>query len=339
MKSLLHHSIFLPLPNGHGGEKRTYQLFVQCRELGYEWHNLDLSIPEKLTIRRLGLTTMLLLRVYGICHWKSLWAFMRHVKYIALRYDALISFFRDTEEQVFLWESVRPEWYILPFLAHKYHKQVIACPHNTESLVPNQKSSLFCYSREQAFQDEIKMLRTCEQVYAISHEETWLLNLWGVNAKCYLYAPVGEILQQMLSIRLQREQITEKSSFLLLGTAINTPTRSGMQHIIDLWQKYNIQQPLHVGGYGSDTLSVPADMPQIVFLGELSDTQLQVEQLHAKALIIYQPPTTGALTRISEAIAANIPIIANYAAARSYHNLTDISVYQSDDELINVLYE
>ncbi len=337
MQQLLHHSIFLPLSTGHGGEKRSYQLQIEAATAGYVFTNLDLHRRDKLTLRRLWLAAWLLLRVYGVSCWLSLRDFLRQVRTMAQHYDQLTAFFRDSKEQVFLWESVRPEWYFLLFLAKRCGKKVIAFPHNTESLVPNTKPYLFRISRLQAFDREMEVLRRCDEVYAISHEETWLLSLWGVNARCYLYQPVGEIKAQMTSLRTQRAQMGGKSFFLLLGTAINQPTRVGMQHIIDFWIREKVQTPLHIGGYGTDSLHIPAGQTNLVFLGEMQEQQLVEEQIYARALLVYQPPTTGALTRISEAIEAGIPVIANYAAARSFHRSHGVAVYQDDSELLQIV--
>lgn len=337
MKQVLHHSIFEPLPNGHGGEKRSYQIRVDAQEGDVAFADLVFAHQESLSLCRIWFAAVLLLRVYGVRGWKSLWAFLRQVRNTTYRYEQLVSFFRDSDAKVFLWESVRPEWYILPYLACKYGKRVIACPHNIESLVPYQKSSLFRMSKEKAFLKEMQMLSACDEVYAISHEETWLLSLWGVNAKCYLYQPVGEIQARMSSLQKQREQVQDKSFYLLLGTAINPPTRMGMQHIIDVWVKENISVPLHIGGYGTESLLIPKEQSNVVFLGELTDTQLLAEQVHTLAILTYQPPTTGALTRINEAIAAGIPVIANYASARSFYNCANVRVYQDDRDLLRIL--
>lgn len=334
---VLHHSIFEPLPNGHGGEKRSYQIRVEAQESNVAFIDLVFAHQEPLSLYRIWLAVVLLLRVYGVRVWKSLWAFLRYVRNTAYHYEQLVSFFRDSDTKVFLWESVRPEWYILPCLAKQYGKIVIACPHNIESLVPCQKSSLFRLSKEKAFLWEMRTLSACDEVYAISYEETWLLSLWGVNAKCYLYQPVGEIQAQMASLQKQREQVQDKSFYLLLGTAVNPPTRMGMQHIIDVWVNENIQVPLHVGGYGTESLHIPQGQSNVVFLGELTDAQLFVEQLHTWAMLVYQPPTTGALTRINEAMAAGIPVIANYASARSFYNCANVYVYQDDSELLGIL--
>lgn len=337
MKQVLHHSIFEPLSNGHGGEKRSYQLLFEAQKNGYVFCNLELRNKDKVTLRRLWCAMWLLLKVYRHSPWLSLKIFFRRVRDVAYYYDQLIAFFQKTQEQVFLWESVRPELYFLPYLAKKYGKRVIAFPHNTESLVPNQKPYLFRMSKLQAFQWEIKVLGTCDEVYAISHEETWLLNLWGVKTRCYLYSPVGVAKEQVLLLKEQRGKTQDKSFFLLLGTAINQPTRMGMQHLIDLWKKENMQVPLHIGGYGTDLLHIPKEQSNIVFLGELSDSKLMEEQIHTRALLVYQPPTTGALTRISEATMAGIPVIVNYAAARSYYNCDNVYVYQEDMDLIKIL--
>ena len=43
---VLHHSIFEPLPNGHGGEKRSYQIYVEAQENGVAFANLVFTHKE-----------------------------------------------------------------------------------------------------------------------------------------------------------------------------------------------------------------------------------------------------------------------------------------------------
>ena len=59
--------------------------------------------------------------------------------------------------------------------------------------------------------------------------------------------------------------------------------------------------------------------------------------IEVDGIIIYQPPTTGALTRIPEMLLAGIPVYANFDAARNYFNVDGVIQYHSFEELLNVL--
>ena len=341
MKQILHHSIYRPFSYGHGGEKRTAQICEEAQQQGVAFCNLHFTKNEALTMRRIWLSMWLLVHIYGITHWNSLRAFLRQVRNIAIHYDQLMSFFKDTDSNIFVWESVRPEWYILPYLAHKYGKVVIACPHNTESLVPNSHSSLFSYHNQQAFEQELTVLRHCEQVFVISREETWLLRLWGVNAYYLPYYPARECREWLLDdIRKQRaiRSKTNKLTYLVIGSAINQPTAIGMQQLVDYVVSHNMDIVLRIGGYGTDQyICVPQNCGNVVLLGELEQDQLTQEMIECNAILINQPPTTGALTRIVEAEIAGIPVVANTDSMRNYFNIPGIYEYRQLDELADVL--
>lgn len=324
MKQVLYHSIFAPNPYGHGGEKRSCQLQEWHAANGVEFLPLSL-VPEKhLSIKALWSTFWMLLRVYGYRGWKSLYVFMRHVKNISLIYNQLVAFFQTKCVNVFYWESTRDVWYILPYLAKKYNKQVVAFPHNLEALVGGQKSTLFSWNAEQRFAREMQVLRACEKVYAISNEETWLLQLMGVNATALLYQLPIAFKKQCDKVAETRKQ-SSKDYYLMLGSAINPPTRIGMEEVLKAW---DISIPLVVAGFGTEQLK-QYESGEIRIIGGVVDEQLLDLQVHCKALIVNQPATTGALTRIEEFIEASIPIYANENSIRSYRGRKGIYIVSS----------
>ena len=328
MKQVLYHSIFAPTPYGHGGEKRSCQL--------QEWHAandvelLSLSlVPEKhLSIKALWLTCCMLLRVYGYSGWKSLYVFMRHVKNMSLIYNQLVSFFQTKDVNAFYWESTRDVWYILPYLAKKYNKQVVAFPHNLEALVGGQKSTLFSWNAEQRFAREMQVLRACEKVYAISNEETWLLQLMGVNVTALLYQLPTIVKKQCDKVAEARKR-SSKDYYLMLGSAINPPTRIGMEEVLNAWD-YSV--PLVVAGFGTEQLK-QYESGEVCIIGEVGDEQLHDLQVHCKALVVNQPATTGALTRIEEFLESSIPIYANENSIRSYLNRDGITIFFEISEI------
>lgn len=326
---VLYHSIYAPNPYGHGGEKRSCQLQERHEQYGIEIIPLHAQPTTSLSIVALWRTFWLMLRVYGCRGWKSLYVFMRHVKNTSLIYNQLVEFFQQKEADAFYWESTRDVWYILPYLANKFGKKIIAFPHNLEALVGGQLSTLFSWNAEQRFAREMHVLRACEKVYAISNEETWLLQLMGVNAEALLYQLPATVKEQCDKIATMRKTST-KDYYLMLGSAINPPTRLGMEEVLREWDS---AKSLIVAGFGTELLK-KFESGKVQVVGSVNDEELLDLQLHCKALIVNQPATTGALTRIEEFLAAGIPIIANENSIRSYRNREGIKIFNSVSEIL-----
>ena len=208
--------------------------------------------------------------------------------------------------------------------------RVIGVPHNIESLVNSQSIDQLSY--------ELSTLIKCDSVFAISKEETWLLRLFGVEAHYLPYYPPKEVENYLHSIKDARRAtiIHECNKIIMLGSATNIPTRLGMQSLINFASKQNLQFELIVAGYGTMDLQV-SPHPRINLKGAISNEELKELLIDSDAILIYQPPTTGALTRIPEMLVAGIPIIANFDAVRNYHNIEGIYQYNTFDEMIDLI--
>ncbi|MCM1034559.1 MAG: glycosyltransferase family 4 protein [Paludibacter sp.] len=329
--NILHHSIFAPNPWGHGGEKRTTQLQEYFRTQGLEVIELNVDLGS-LSLGGIWGALLLLLRTYGLHSFRSPYKFLRTWYHTARRYNNLIRAFSRTDFDEFHWESVREEWYILCVLARRHGKKVIAYPHNLESLVTNHRS-VFRWDNHNAFRHELNIYRQCARVSVISFEESWLLALYGVSAVCFPYHLPQVVENSCLHIAEQRKS-ADKNFYLLLGTAINPPTRMGMEEILCAWQSSNL--PLVVAGYGTETLTDYA-CEHIRVLGTVDNDMLAQLQTHAIALVIYQPATTGALTRIEEAIVAQLPVYTNPMGMRHYQGNPSVTCYQDIPHLMSML--
>lgn len=326
MPIVLHHSVYAPLSHGHGGEKRTAQLYEQWGQEGLCVRELKLSTNGAVRMRDLWSALWLVLQEDGLCGWESSYRFLQRIKHVAIWLPQLQAFFSATDADTFYWESTREQFYILPILAKRYGKRVVAFPHNVESLVPNQKSTLFNRSVEEMYRREINILRQCDEVRCIAAEESWLLSLWGVKATFLPYELPKVVQAEMDAIREARKT-SEKKYYLLLGSAINPPTRQGMEEVLQMWKRK--EAILVVAGYGTEVLAGYTN-ETIQILGAVSQEKLTDILVGAKALIINQPPTTGALTRIEEFLQAGIPIYANESSVRSYWNRSGIQVYHKN---------
>lgn len=335
MKRVLYHRIFEPKPFGHGGERRAAQLTEWLDSQGVERHYYPLRGIEG--FRSICWSMRLVLQTYGwtiLRHPKSLW---RAFRFISYNYTKNLQDFFKRPEKTLLIEGTIEEFQVLFTLAKRYKKDVIAFPHNLESLVLKSRYVIGDGEKIAAFSNEIKYMQSCKVVFCISQEETWLLRLWGINAYYLPYYPPKQTETYLLDIR--RERMVRKmptKRILMAGSALNRPTAQGMQQVMNCWMHIDGYE-LRVAGYGTiENLQQPQS-GNVLMLGAISDQQMREEMINCDALLILQPPTTGALTRVQEALLAGIPVIANENAARDYHHVNGLHEYANVEELQDIL--
>ena len=333
MKLLVCNTKFKLDPFSDGGSKRSVQIRELLQAHGIQFIDDPFAIPKNASKRSLlkwSLRAVRFIRKHYPKHSiKSLSRYLDLVRYYALRIPIVLDKYMDQDVD-FLWENTnnRDMLYLMKATGHR----VIALPHNLESLVES--------SSVNALNDEVDNLKRCDAVFAISKEETWLLRLLGINASYLPYYPPAEVESFLLSIRHRREQRQPNSrkKFTLLGSATNPPTRLGMQSLIDFASVKDLPFDLLVAGYGTESLTKVCH-PHISFLGTLSSEELEKLLTDVDGVIIYQPPTTGALTRIPEMLLAGIPVFANFDATRNYFGVNGIISYFSFEELVLQLQE
>ncbi len=217
-----------------------------------------------------------------------------------------------------------------------FHIPIIAICHNLESLVPEQVAA---DPRWSLFNKEIDLLAQCRMVITISREETFLLNNLGIKTMFFPYYPVESILNRLLRVREQRKK-TEKKGIFLLGNVLNLQTRQGMEKTIDFWEANRLSLDhgqLAVAGYGTGQYLVNSGSNAVEFLGDLANDELDERLTRIKACLCFQEKGSGALTRIGEMRIANVLVLANSHAARSYYNLNDVIEFRELRDLTTTL--
>lgn len=217
---------------------------------------------------------------------------------------------------------------------------VIGLAQNIETLVRGQVEEKY---QNELFKKEIEYFKKCALVVTISHEDTVLLNNFGVATFMLPYYPIDEQKELFLKIRQARPMHPDKDEYILLGTAHNIPTLEGMFEITGKWAgsdelkgKY-----LHVVGHGTEKIGDLLGScvgENIKIYGSVDEDTLHTLLKQVKGSIIFQSNGTGALTKIAELLIANVPIFANHHAARSYHNIEGITEYLDFSDLINKLF-
>lgn len=313
-------------PFADGGSKRSVQLRQIYEESGLSYVEDAFVLPKGLStwqLTKFAFRAMCFIHRHYPCRIKSVRRYVSLVKYYALRIPIVLDKYKD-QDVIFSWENTndRDMLYLMKATGHK----VIGLPHNIESLVRSHSV--------QALDAEVANLRHCDVVLTIAKEEAWLLRLLGLNAHYLPYYPPREAVAYFEAIRQKRDNrpANEQKHFLLLGSATNPPTRDGMQTLVNYAAHSNMDFQLSVAGYGTESLR-KVTHPNIHFLGTLSTESLETLLESVDALLIYQPPTTGSLTRIPEMLIAGIPVFVNFDAARDYHHVEDVFEYSSFDDL------
>jgi glycosyltransferase involved in cell wall biosynthesis len=324
--SLLVDTFFTTNANGHGGDHRTAQIAELIGKANLEITPFSRTLLKSAQSRSIAALKAVLD--------PATWQFIakHHLKINpAFRSIAFCGFQRQLYQRVLqqhigskvlIWEATKN--YVAPFVAAEQHFKVIAFPHNLEALVPGQ-GAIF-----ENFETEVQALVKADWVFCISREEEWLLRTKGANAYYLPYYPPQSVLERFLKVRAARQNMTNHR-FLIHGNAKNPPTRNGMIEQIEWLKKARETFPFEVDivGYGSEKLKEHCESTDFVVHGSVTPEQLQAFLTSAKAALIHQVPTSGALTRIPELLIAGIPVIANRNASRSTSDYA--GVYQYDD--------
>lgn len=326
-------------PHGDGGSKRSAQIEEYWRNQPVEFIDEKFVLPKNYSLwqsfKWCCRAMSFIGRKVGWSKHHTLKDKFNAILTYALRLPIIYDKYNGMNV-TFLWENTHDVASL--YLMKAAGTKIIGCPHNLESLVPTQCDPITHKQAPYWLYDEIERLKLCDEVWAISKEETWLLQVFGVNAIYYPYYPPKVVEQELLEIKRHRAQRhNAKKQYLILGSATNPPTRMGMQNLIDYFDKQkDIKYIIHIAGYNTETLNVPQGSA-IINHGTVSDEELRDLSINTDGIIIYQPATSGALTRIVENRIAGIPIYANFGAARDYHNLPDVHVYASMEELNEML--
>lgn len=345
--SIIRFSIFESNSQGHGGEKRTAQVTEILNDSGIK----SIMIPtgmdpvdfSKSFLKKFFILTFYFLKVMNITgfrfHPRKLFKTIRLVSQFKGVFDQA----KKNNSSVMLWESTRMEFsFVVPLFKEKGFK-VVAIPHNIESLVPKLNSGITDKTPPDWFMEEMKMLRKCNYVFAISREETLMLKQFRVNAIYLPYYPGIDTFNYLKNIRDEREKKmkihSKRKKILMLGSAINTPTKEGIINRINFFNSFEQDScDLAIAGFGTNILgSLLNKNNKIELLGELTSGQLSDLLIGTDVLLVHQTVTSGALTRIIEMLIAGIPVLANFESGRNYFGTDGLYIYNDDMQLINYL--
>jgi len=342
--NVVYFSRFLPKRDGDGGSRRLMQIFdlfgkYDCRIITAAEKNEYTDLPVNLR----GLKNAQILwddvdfkiKITGQQYYKwseSFRDWLFYMRYCSYKWAGLIE---DGILPVDL-ALIDDPMYFAPLVdkLNELKIPIIGNAHNIETHVVGQ---IIVEHQYELFKNEIEYLKKCDLVITISHEDTIVLNNFGVNTVLWEYYPVKEQEELFCQIRQDRKQ-SQKTDWLLMGTAHNIPTRDGMVDIINFWlsSKKLVNERLFVVGFGTEKLEEIVGFRKtnsIEILGSVEADQLLDRLVAAKGVILYQKYGTGALTKIQELLIAGVPVFANHHAARSYHLRPGVNEYYDFSDL------
>lgn len=242
---------------------------------------------------------------------------------------------RLARPDVFLWAPSYGAHLVLGPLARRRGSRVVALIHNIESLVPNQPCPVRP-ARRNWLDIELACLASAEAIYCHSRWDQWFLRLRGLDARLLPYHPARARAAALGRIRERRAQGPIGESVLVLGNAINHPTRLGVLEQLRFVERNAAALQhitIHICGDGTETLSIADQAANVQIHGYVDEDVLTEHLATAKAVWFHQPATTGVVTRIVDMLIAGVPVIANAFAARSQETIDGVHGYDLDEAL------
>ncbi len=322
-------SFFEPSASGHGGNRRSAQILeiIERSQISITRMNRQLlNRPRDRYLAGIGSLIHPQTARFILKHQIQVQPSVKNIAFCGFQrqlYDRVLA--QHTGNKLLIWEATKN--YVAPYVAQDRNFRVIALPHNLESFVPD--------AFYESLTTEIQSLVKADIVFCISREEEWLLRLHGANAHYLPYYPPTAIEQHLLTIRARRDP---QDRYLILGSATNPPTRQGMIEQIE-WLRQIRQHfsfEVDIVGYGTESLKEYCDQ-SFVLHGAIDEDRLTQFLIQAKAALVHQTASSGALTRIPELLIAGIPVVANGNACRSAFSYAGVSCYDDLFELLDRL--
>lgn len=332
-------SNFQSNPFGHGGNRRTYQINWLLKDL-YDTVLFSSTQQKESITQRFGFIILLFPKLYVLLGSKRMFYYTNWLTILSVALQ-LNRTFKNNRIDLVIWESTLPtEWYFPYLCRYIFHKKVYAFPHNLESVIETKNIGL--KSSIAKLTTELNYLHVCHHIFTISFEENWLLNNVGMKASLVPYFPVGQIAKNLNTVKNKRTKRlpNDRKQYLVLGTVLNKPTHLGMLELIHELQKDQYKSvgiSFCLAGFGTELLRKEVLVDYISCKGELTEEELHFELVKTDAAIVYQPTSTGALTKITEYAYMNIPVLCNTESARTIQHLQGVFVYSSFEQLFDIV--
>jgi hypothetical protein len=202
-------------------------------------------------------------------------------------------------------------------LNQSYQIPTVACLANIESYDRAAPLSLADHRRilqaSLDFVTEFQDLGLCDARLFISRVETGLVGGLGLSAYYYPYLPVGEIRAGLLDIRSRRQVAPPVPGlFVIVGNAFHKTVFAAFHWFVQQVRSHGLPDNIRIVfcGKHTDTLLAAGKIPPGLELrGWVEQDELDDLLCRASAVLIPQSTGFGALTRVPELALAGIPVV------------------------------
>ena len=206
--------------------------------------------------------------------------------------------------------------------------KIVGIPHNLESIAAwNHTDPVSGKCGVDYFAWELALLGRMERVLTISQDEFRLLRNVGIDANYYPYFPDREAEQHAAAARLSRSRSLRDGPLVVLGSALNEPTREGMMRIVAQLLLHGTR-PIVLAGRGVTSVATRYASPRLSCFDDVSEVDLQLLLANASCACVHQERGAGSLTRIRHLLLSGVPVVCNLIAARDYAGEPGTFVYE-----------
>jgi len=326
---VVHLTPFVPSPEGHGGNRRSYQVHRDLAEAVGEEAIATIDRPLDFVPaaaqqgwRRQANRVRRLLRTLRSNPLKPLrptpfTPFLFSSPGLLARYEALVR----TPARPPVCVVEHPGFFALARINRRYGVRAVACPQNIESLdtfVPSRQDILGLKAQALDLASELKVLAAWDDRLFISRVEAGLAGGLGLQGAFYPYLPGGEARERLLAVRAARARgPSERGLFVMLGTGGHPTTRAALLWWLEQARREPLPAGVRVvlGGLLTEDLATPERVPPGVELrGWIEPGELYGLLERACGFLIPQTVGFGAVTRLVDLACAGVPTIASEQA-------------------------
>lgn len=337
MKSAIVIHSYHPDQDGHGGSHRSLQIRNKLVE---EFGSELISFSVEDLAPRDAITPSLMLTATRMLPYLKRFRFSSWLRLVAacniLQKLNVCGF-----DKVFVEQSPNQSIYFSAAIALMGSEYTLI-PHNVEFLVAGQ-----------SFADEsipyllVKLsAESANDIWTISEFDKKIFEIFNQNTKFLPYSPPPEVANDLKrSLKSLTSQETEgllrstdyeleRFKFILsIGTFDNPPSRKGAIRLSALFEanKFGEADFLVFTGRGSDSL-IFGRSKKIIKLGYVDSQLLMALVMRCTAIVIYQVPTTGWMTRLNtlSGFGKIIHVNGDYLSGKGYE-IAKLSPYQIQD--------
>jgi hypothetical protein len=226
---------------------------------------------------------------------------------------------------------------ILGLVLASLRESFTAYPHNIEFMVPYQRLREF-RSHVGAIDAELRIMRHAREIFTISSFDSLVLHCFQLEAVRVLpYEPATGNRAALAAIARTRAAGVMSDFILIIGSTMNPPTRIGIERLLMLIAAEQENRSFVLVGFGTEALTSLAP-PNVEVRGSVAQGELDSLMSRCAAMLIYQPPTSGMLTRMVEATLCGISVYvmggyaqANELAGRGVTPIANLCELQKSD--------